>query len=78
MFTHTLISLVFISRLYGLVLWLVLLYLFVSLPIYVSVCVVSFVLVNCLLNAFSICVPESYCVVVVVKCMAFWLVCLCY
>ena len=44
-----------------------------------------FVLVNCLLNAFAICVDhhdcficESYCIVVVMKCMALWLVCMYY
>ena len=43
-----------------------------------------FVLVNCLLNAFAIMcgrddcfICESYCIVVM-KCVALWLVCLCY
>ena len=42
-----------------------------------------FVLVNCLLNAFAICVGEvtilsvivTYCIVVVTKCVTLWLVC---
>ena len=43
-----------------------------------------FVLVNCLLNAFAVygcgdCfLLESYCVGVVVRCVAFWLMCPCY
>ena len=54
----------------------------VACSLFLSICL--FVLVNCLLNAFAIMcgcgdcfICESYCIVVV-KCGALWLVCLCY
>ena len=54
----------------------------VACNLFLSMCL--FVLVNCLLNAFAIMcglgdcfIYESYCIVVM-KCVALWLVCLCY